>query len=917
MSNASNRDFSLNIKARDQTGPGVRSATAAMNRLAVAAAAAKNVEFRKASAEVRQLQAAYTTAADAAEILGQEVRQAGLAASGAQVAAFQQSRRAALDAKRAYDAAGLSLARMRVTSFANAAGQRAGLRPHELQNLGYQVNDLFTQIASGTSPMQALAQQGGQIAQIFPNATAAILRFSPAIAAAGLVLGPFVASLARANVEAKNLGAMESLLRRSGDAALYSAPQLAEVAAQMIVAGANAEEARSAVERFTRDAVDPTYLAAFAKASGDMARVLRVDVKDAADDVTAAFTGNADAILSLDDRLNFLTRAERAHIEKLKVSKKEAEARTYAFDIFARRYGETAAKMAGPWTTILTNFDQAWRSFGDGLADAVDIEGLTSDLEGLLSLIARISAQLPGVNKNSRAFLAGEHARIDADIRRYQGRIAAGQGDVPIGSPFLGIGDAYSAIANLERERDVINRRIAAIDAATRPTAADTTRDPPKPAADARSRGLSEAQQAAKQQAAFIAGLNLENQARQFQNSLISKGAREAEILTAIEQARIDAAGVGLKLTDDQAATIRASVGDLYDARAAQAANEAIERARLELAQQRGEVESRAAYIARLTASEMADANAQTKADFAVILGQTWDIAEAARSREVAEAGLNDLFSLRRELQDQMAAAAERGDTGRVEELQARVFQLNGELQRAAAGFLAMMATATGPQAEALRAYLQGVIDDTASLGAKAVVTGADIDQMLSQGGADGFDQFAQSIAEGENAFDSLRDAFLSFAADFLRQIAVMIAQQAILNALGGGNGQPSSGGSSIAKMIAGLFHEGGVVGSSGRSRTTVPGLFANATRYHSGGIAGLAPNEVPAILLRNEEVLTEDDPRHRNNGGLASGGSKVKIVNVFDAADAFERGLGTERGEQVMLNFVRRNAGAFKAVLS
>jgi hypothetical protein len=36
-----------------------------------------------------------------------------------------------------------------------------------LQNLSYQINDVFTQLASGTSITQTLSQQGGQIFQLF------------------------------------------------------------------------------------------------------------------------------------------------------------------------------------------------------------------------------------------------------------------------------------------------------------------------------------------------------------------------------------------------------------------------------------------------------------------------------------------------------------------------------------------------------------------------------------------------------------------------------------------------------------------------------------------------------------------------------------------------------------------------------
>jgi hypothetical protein len=96
------------------------------------------------------------------------------------------------------------------------------------------------------------------------------------------------------------------------------------------------------------------------------------------------------------------------------------------------------------------------------------------------------------------------------------------------------------------------------------------------------------------------------------------------------------------------------------------------------------------------------------------------------------------------------------------------------------------------------------------------------------------------------------------------------------------------SGGGGWTSMLAGLFHSGGVVGS-------------NAMRYHTGGIAGLQPDEVPAILRRGEEVLTEDNPRHRDNansGGVASVTVNVNVESgetsaIADTANA--RRLGTQ----------------------
>ena len=94
------------------------------------------------------------------------------------------------------------------------------------------------------------------------------------------------------------------------------------------------------------------------------------------------------------------------------------------------------------------------------------------------------------------------------------------------------------------------------------------------------------------------------------------------------------------------------------------------------------------------------------------------------------------------------------------------------------------------------------------------------------------------------------------------------------------------------------------------------PGIFANATRYHTGGIAGLRSNEVPAILERGEEVLTAKDARHVDNLGAGRPGGSVKITNVFDPGDILSMGLASESGEREFWNFVSRNAGAFKAAM-
>lgn len=96
----------------------------------------------------------------------------------------------------------------------------------------------------------------------------------------------------------------------------------------------------------------------------------------------------------------------------------------------------------------------------------------------------------------------------------------------------------------------------------------------------------------------------------------------------------------------------------------------------------------------------------------------------------------------------------------------------------------------------------------------------------------------------------------------------------AVGGAFGGGEAVSVAAGNSAAfsntmtnfQWMPRKFHDGGIIGQGGRSINADPSIFSAATRYHSGGIPGLKPNEVPIIALNNEEVLTANDPRHRNN---------------------------------------------------
>ena len=68
--------------------------------------------------------------------------------------------------------------------------------------------------------------------------------------------------------------------------------------------------------------------------------------------------------------------------------------------------------------------------------------------------------------------------------------------------------------------------------------------------------------------------------------------------------------------------------------------------------------------------------------------------------------------------------------------------------------------------------------------------------------------------------------------------------------------------------IFANVLHAGGMVGSAGPSRMVPAMAFAAAPRMHSGGMAGLRHDEVPAILQRGERVLSRREAQSYGAGG-------------------------------------------------
>lgn len=324
---------------------------------------------------------------------------------------------------------------------------------------------------------------------------------------------------------------------------------------------------------------------------------------------------------------------------------------------------------------------------------------------------------------------------------------------------------------------------------------------------------------------------------------------------------------------------------------------------------------------ATLTAEETANVERQAAA--------LWDANNPRYELLRVEEQLAQLEERRNALIEQREMAIEQGDTAKAAALKIEIEGLNVELQKVIDKAIAMWQAIGGPEAEAGIAILQSTSMGVKSTNAQIGAFGLSMDTWFNvfQTGINGivgiFDSFAQAIANGENAWQAFGNAALRVLAQVLQQIAAAIIQQQILNMLAGG----SFGGtmaSFATRMLGGgmVGHTGGVVGSmaigGGNARIGRPDWVNSAFTYHTGGRAGFAPDEVSATLKKGEEILTEEDPRHRDNmGGAGPASDSTRLKQVLAIGDdEIANAMRGAAGESVMMTTIKRNAPTIRRLL-
>ena len=190
-----------------------------------------------------------------------------------------------------------------------------------------------------------------------------------------------------------------------------------------------------------------------------------------------------------------------------------------------------------------------------------------------------------------------------------------------------------------------------------------------------------------------------------------------------------------------------------------------------------------------------------------------------------------------------------------------------------AAGTAAGNATAAG--ADAAKSGWAAVTATLSDYASKAKDIGADVGQALVGAFQSAEDAVGEFVKTGKLNFGDLVTSILADLAKLAVRKSVLgpIADM-LSGALGG-----------IGGIFARVLHTGGMVGSTTSSRMIPALAFAGAPRMHSGGWAGLRPDEVPAILQKGERVLSRRELAAQGESQQGNGGQNIAVtINARDA---------------------------------
>jgi len=313
--------------------------------------------------------------------------------SGRFMNATKEMKQLLLEKAKAYDA----------VAGATTKATAAQFKMNEQQKiqLTYQTTDLFTQLASGQSPLIAIIQQGGQLKDAMGgvgNMFKAIgSLFTPMRLAIGGVTAAMGALAFAAYKGRDEFDKFNDTLTLTGNYAGISAHQFIQMSTQLAQATnmtvGSARDALSAVVGSGKFA--EKSLSSVTQAVLQYAQIAGVDAATAADKLMSGLDGSASGAKSLNQQMNFLTLSQYKQIEALEKAGKQQDAAKIAADALntqlARQRRELGT-LESAWQTIKNTVSDFW----DLLKSIGRPETTSQVIAGLDKQISAVQAKMEG-----------------------------------------------------------------------------------------------------------------------------------------------------------------------------------------------------------------------------------------------------------------------------------------------------------------------------------------------------------------------------------------------------------------------------------------------------------------------------------------------------------------------------------------
>jgi phage-related minor tail protein len=330
-----------------------------------------------------------------------------------------------------------------------------GLSGYAWQNLSYQINDVITSLASGISPMQTFAQQGGQIYQVLQGGQGGVKgallgigeQASSVAARIGLVGGAFAAATAAAlagvaafSSYASTQMALAQNLSGVGRASGATAGQINAIASASAAAGSvSIRSAREMAGEFAATGKIGTEMyGGLIGTVKDYAATTGQEMPAATKALAEAFADPARGADALDRQLGVLNDTTRENIQRLAMQGDRLGAQKALLDAY--KTGLTSAtELTSAWgrttAAVGATISNVWDKIGGAVDQVVTGGTLEEQLARAQKVLETSRARsagmfgtlLPGVASNDEKIAQDKVSSLQGEIQKRDQRIQQAQ----------------------------------------------------------------------------------------------------------------------------------------------------------------------------------------------------------------------------------------------------------------------------------------------------------------------------------------------------------------------------------------------------------------------------------------------------------------------------------------------------------